>query len=186
MAQSASPRPLLTIEEFFKLEESASMRHEYVGGVLYALAGASVRHNLLIGNIVAALRPSARERGCDVLTETVKLRIGDDVVYYPDIMVACNPDDTDPLYRTNPCLIIEVLSPTTSSIDRREKAMAYRRVPDLETYLIVYQDERHIERHWRSPDGAWQHAELHTKGIVPLPCPGIELTIDDLYGDVDL
>lgn len=162
------------------------MRHEYVGGVLHALAGASRRHGRIVGNIRTALELAARGKGCEVYSESTMLRIGDEIVYYPDIMVVCDPEDDHPQYAVNPCLIVEVLSPTTASIDQREKAMTYRRVADLTTYLIVYQDERHIERFWRDDRGAWQHAELHTKGLVPLPCPGIELTLDDLYLGIDL
>ncbi len=85
-------------------------------------------------------------------------------------MVACEPPDTDnPTCRTNPCLVAEVLSAYSESIDRHEKLLAYRGVSTVETYLIVHQDMRRVERHYRGGDGDWRRADHVRDGYIPVP-----------------
>lgn len=162
------------------------MRHEYVGGSLYALAGASDRHNEIVTNLVAALRPGIRGTACKLYSNDMKLRLSDDVVYYPDLMVVCDPTDRDRYVRNRPCAIVEVLSPTTEVTDRREKLFGYRQIRSLQAYILIAQDELHVERHFRNALGQWENAELTGEGIVPFPCPEIELTIADIYEGIDL
>lgn len=186
MAQSASPYPYLTVEEYFAFEESSPIRHEYIGGQLYALAGASDRHNEIILNIAARIHPLLRGTSCRVYTESMRLRVTENIYYYPDLMVTCDPGDRDRLVRHSPCLIVEVLSPGSIVTDRREKLFAYRQITSLEAYVMVYQDEMRVERHYRDADGVWRNAEVARKGNVPLPCPEIRLTLDDIYDGVDM
>ena len=181
---AATPHRLLTVEEYLQLEAESTVRHEYVGGELYAHAGTSERHNLIVANLITLLRTAARGTGCRALVGDVKLRAAADVIYYPDIMVVCDDGDDDPYIKERPCLIVEVLSPSTESIDRREKLMAYRRIESLRAYLMVYQDQRRVARQWRDEQGAWWQAEVSGDGIVPIPCPRLTLTLDDIYEDV--
>ena len=154
MAERVTPHHPLTIEEYLKLEESATVRHEYVGGEIFAMVGATKRHNRIIGNIYGRLWGAARGGPCRVYSESVKLRVADDVIYYPDVMVACGPEGDDPLIEDDPCLVVEVVSPSTETTDRREKLAAYKRMPGLRAYLIVSQDRMWIERHFRAENGA--------------------------------
>src|SRR5947209_849523 len=101
------------------MEEASQTKHEYVAGEVYALSGATRRHNQIAGNILAQLWAAARGGHCDVYGSDMRLRIGDDAVYYPDVQVVCDPADAEPLFTTNPCVVVEVLSPRTSSIDLR-------------------------------------------------------------------
>src|SRR5688500_16788751 len=95
-------------------EESIDVRHEYVDGFLYAMVGASKNHSVITGNIEAALRPAARRTQCRIYRTEVKLRVAPRRVYYPDLMVVCDPEDrNDSLIVTKPCLVVEVLSPGT-------------------------------------------------------------------------
>ena len=178
------PHELLTIQEYLEMEETASVRHEYVGGMVYAMVGATKRHNRIIGNISARLLGASRGGPCRVYTEAVKLRV-EDVIYYPDVMVACGPEgeDEDPLIEEAPCLAVEVASPSTESIDRREKMLAYRSISSLRAYLIVAQDDRRVERYWRGEDGEWRQGEAVGEGSkVPIPCPGpIKITLSEIY-----
>jgi Uma2 family endonuclease len=155
-----------------------------VGGMVYAMVGATKRHNRVIGNISARLLGASRGGPCRVYTEAVKLRV-EDVIYYPDVMVACGPEgeDEDPLIEEAPCLVVEVASPSTESIDRREKMLAYRSIPTLRAYLIVAQDDRRVERYWRGEDGEWRQGEAVGEGSkVPIPCPGpMEITLSEIY-----
>jgi Uma2 family endonuclease len=114
--------------------------------------------------------------------ESVKLRASDDIFYYPDIMVACDPDD-EPFYETGPCLLVEVTSPSTESIDRREKLVVYKSIPFLKAYLIVEQNRRVVERYWRNEEGEW--AALYNEGSVPVPCPETTLALQEIYAGLE-
>lgn len=180
MAEHTASRSVPTVEEYLKMEETGTVRHEYVAGVIHAMTGATKRHNRIVGNIYRRLANAAGAGPCQVYFESVKLRASDDVFYYPDIMVACDPDD-EPFYETEPCLLVEVTSPSTESIDRREKLAVYRSVPSLKAYLIVEQDRRVVERYWRDEGGEWRQAALYAQGSVPIPCPETALTLDGVY-----
>jgi len=179
----AQPHKPLTVEEYLALEESASRKHEYVAGEIYAHAGATNRHNIIAGNIYALLWNAARGTDCRVYNSDTKLRAAEDIFYYPDIMVVCGGDDTgnDAVYQDAPCMVVEVASPSTASVDRREKLAAYKKLASLRTYLIVSQDERRVERHWRDEGGSWWHADLSGEGRIPVPCSESRLTLDQIY-----
>lgn len=129
---------LLAIDEYLELEKESPVRHEYVGGEIFAMAAASDRHNRVAGNIYALLWPALRGGPCRIYMSDMKVQISDDQVFYPDVMVTCDPDDTGEYVKKRPCLIVEVLSPSTASIDRREKLVAYRRLESLQAYIVLY------------------------------------------------
>ncbi len=184
MAQLASPYPYFTIDEYFEFEESSTVRHEYVDGQLYALAGASARHNQIIWNMILELSPSAKSTGCTVAFQNLKLQVTENIIYYPDLMVLCDPTDNHPLIRSRPCLVVEVLSPGTEGHDRREKLFAYRQIDSLQTYLMIWQDRKRVQRHYRSGDG-WANGEVSSTGDVPLTCPDVTMTLEGIYRDID-
>ena len=181
MAERVTPHHSLTIEEYLKLEEGATVRHEYVGGGVFAMVGATKRHNRIIGNALGRLWMAARGGDSLVYSQSVKLRVADDVIYYPDLMVACSPEGNDPLVEDAPCLVVEVASPSTETTDRREKLAAYKRMPGLEAYLIVSQDRKWVERHFRAEDDAWRRADLLDTGRFSVPCPETELSLAEIY-----
>lgn len=181
MVEYAAPNSPLTIEEYLKLEESATVRHEYVAGEIHAMTGATRRHNRIAGNVYRRLADAAAGGNCRVYMETVKLRVATDTVYYPDVMVACGPEPEDPYVESEPCFVVKVVSPSTEATDRREKLAAYKRLPGLEAYLIVDQERRWVERHFRDADGMWRRADLVDEGRFSVPCPEIELTLAEVY-----
>jgi len=128
MAEPTASHDPLTVEKYLKLEESATVRHEYVGGEIFAMVGATKRHNRIVGNIFGRLWGAARGGDCRVYSEGVKLRVADDVIYYPNVMVACGPEGEDPLVEDDPCLVVEVASLSSETTDRRE---AYQRMSGL-------------------------------------------------------
>ena len=183
MATTAPQRtPPPTVEEFLALEEASSTKHEYVAGQIYSLAGASDRHNRIAMNIAAQLWHAARDGPCRVYGSDMRLRIADDAVYYPDVQVVCDPADTEESYKTRPCVVVEVLSPSTESIDLREKLLAYRRLESLRAYIIVYRDQMRVIRHYRAENNAWFDS-LHASeaDTVGFPCPEVDLTLADVY-----
>ena len=180
MAERSKTHNLLTVEEYLALEEKATVKHEYVAGTVHAMVGATKRHNRIILNIASRLLGASRGGDCRIYTESVKLRATGDAIYYPDVMVACGPAEGDPLIEYEPCLVIEVTSPSTESTDQREKMLNYRKIPSLEAYLIVDQNRHWIERHWRDGEGNWRQGGLD-KGSMPVPCPETKLFIDEVY-----
>ncbi len=172
---------LVSVEEYLELEERSEIRHEYVGGMLHERHVSNDRHNRIVVNLLVKLADAAEEAPCQVYAVDMRLRIGD-VFYYPDVMVACEPPETDnPIWRTDPCLVVEVLSPTSVSTDQREKLLAYRSVPSVETYLMVHQDIQRVERHFRNEKGEWARADHVRDGYIPIPCPETRLTLAGIY-----
>ena len=176
----------LTFDEYLAFEEQSDVRHELVDGHLYAFAGASDRHSLITVNITTLLRVSARGSGCRVYDSDMKLRISARTGYYPDVMVACDPADNQPLYRRNPCLLVEVLSPSTSLTDRREKLIAYQAIESLQGYFMIYRDEHRVESYVRNGDGVWIYSSFVDDQDVWFPCVDLIVPVHELYEDVDM
>lgn len=187
MAHEMRPHPSgsLSVQEYLALEASTGVKHEYVLGQVYALAGAAERHNRVALNIAAALLPGARAAGCRVVGSDQKLQAGDHLYYYPDIQVLCDPTDADPLIKYRPCVVVEVASESTEAIDRREKLLAYRGIPSLSLYLIVAQDRRAVTIHYRDAAGTWQTRQAEPNDTIRVDClRGHELTLEAIYQDV--
>ena len=166
---------LLTADEYLEFEHTADVRHEFVAGTLYAMAGPSKSHNSIAGNLFAAFHGHVRGSPCDAYVSDIKLRLKvghDDLFYYPDVMVACEREEPSEYYLQLPKLIIEVSSPSTEQIDRREKALNYRQIATLEEYVLIAKNRPHLEiqrraDNWRptvvtSPDAT---AEFHSIGL---------------------
>ena len=176
----------MTVEDYFRLEETSPIRHEYVSGEVYAMSGATARHNRIVGNIFAHLLPFARAGPCDAFMNDMRLEAASHRYYYPDVMVVCTPvGDLDVVAR-GPCVVVEVTSSSTARIDLGEKLDAYRQLATLRAYLIVDHRRRRIERHWRDVAGEWQREDLVTEGRLPIPCLDVELTLDEIYERVEL
>jgi len=170
-------KPLMSVEAYLALEAESPVKHEYVAGEIFALAGTTDIHNQIALNIVVKLWESARKAGCRVFASDIKLRTPDDVFYYPDVMVVCE-EDPDPRVKTKPCLIVEVLSQTTETTDRREKLFAYQGIPSLQAYILVASEARRVERYVREA-GGWMHEVAGEE--VDFPCPGLSLRLEEVY-----
>lgn len=177
----ALKKPLLSVAEYLRLEAESPVKYEYVGGEVFALAGTTDKHNQLALNLVVKLWDAARRKGCRVFTSDVKVRTPSDAHYYPDVMVVCK-NDPDPLVKSKPCLIVEVLSPSTEVVDRREKLFAYQGVPELQAYVLVASETRRVERYYRTASEAaqgWMY-ELAADEVA-FPCPGVTLSVEEIY-----
>ena len=181
MAASAKNLPRYSVEEYLALEERSDVRHEYVDGFIHAMAGETERHNLLVLNIAFLLRAAAGGRSCRVVTENVKLHIAAvNKIYYPDVMVLCDPKDDHPSIKRQPCFIAEVLSPSTEATDRREKLESYRTIPGLQAYAIVDPTRCYVEVHQNS-GGVWRAVAAQEGGVVVIPCLGMSLMVEEMY-----
>jgi Uma2 family endonuclease len=177
----------ISVTEYLELERTAPVRHEYVGGYVYAMAGASDRHNLIAGTLYSKLLPIASGRGCQAFISDMKLMCNATVFYYPDVMICCEATDNDPYTRKKPVLIIEVTSPGTERIDHHEKLVAYKSIDTLLEYVLVAQDRFQIEVH-RRRDGRWQQPEFLSEAgeVLKLESVRLDLTIGEIYSNVKL
>jgi len=179
----------MTVEEYFRFEERSPTRHEYVAGELYAMSGATARHNIIAGNIFARLCPATDNGPCHVFMSDMRVQVADDRYYYPDVAVVRTPIAELDIVAHGPCVVVEVTSPSTARIDRGEKLEAYRRMPALRAYLIVDHRRRRVERHWReSTSDVWVREEIvgDSPTAVPVPCLDTSLPRDAIYRLVEL
>ena len=168
---------------YLEFEESSTERHEYVDGIIHALPGETIRHNEIAGNLYTVLRGDARRRGCRIVFESVKLWIPSlNRYYYPDVMVLCDPRDTDERIAQYPCFIAEVFSPSTEGIDRREKLQAYRTIETLQGYLMVDPKRNAAEYVKRTPQG-WRTYALE-EGDFEVDCLETLVEIQALFEGV--
>ena len=156
MTSSAHKLPI-TAAEYLEGERVAETRHEFVDGRVYAMSGASRRHNEICLDLASLLQAHLRGGPCRTYIEAVKVQIADDLgegYYYPDVFVACEPGDDDSHVVRNPKLIIEVLSESTSRIDRTDKLTNYKRIPTVEEIVLIEQEWPEIVVFRRS--GRWK------------------------------
>ncbi|MBI2301233.1 MAG: Uma2 family endonuclease [Armatimonadetes bacterium] len=158
MSEPSRVEALLTPEAYLAWEESADVKHEYVGGHVYALAGASPAHIRIVANLTGLLWQHLAGHPCEVMGNDLKVRPAEDVIYYPDLTVVCDPDPQQD-FTDRPRVIIEVSSPSTRRIDEAEKADAYWRLPSVEAYILVAQDVLWVRVLRRGPDG-WETESL--------------------------
>jgi len=182
-------RRLLTEREYLEREAQAAVRHEYVGGVAYAMAGAGERHNRIALNVAFQLRAAARGTSCGVYVSDMKLRVAHAAAYYyPDVMLSCEPASPETAVKEAPCLIAEVLSPATAATDTREKLHAYRGIETLRYYVVVDSDRVSVSYHVRGDDGGWLAANLDPGERLEVACGPVQaaLTLASIYEDTGL
>jgi Uma2 family endonuclease len=181
MADAARDISMVSASEYLAQEEASQTRHEFVNGVVYAMVGASERHNLIAFNLAGALFGHLPE-SCSVFHADMKLRIVLDraeYFYYPDIMVCCGPSDQSLHYREGPILLGEVLSQSTERTDRVEKFDAYRMIPALEEYILVAQDAPQVEIFRRRTD--WRRETFNIDDAFRLECVDFTMAVAALY-----
>ena len=187
LAEKLSFSSYITEAEYLAGEPLATVRHEYVDGKVYAMAGTSHRHNDIAINIIAMLRPLTRNTPCKVNASDVKVRVDQSkAYYYPDVVVGCEADDTNPYYLEKPCLIVAITSKSTEWKDYAQKAVAYQKLSSLQAYWVVSQEQPQVVVFYRDGDNGWEvtrYADLEQ--TVPLPCLETPLTLADIYAGVD-
>ena len=175
--EATAKSALLTVEEYLAGEPASEVRHEYLGGTVYAMAGASVDHNTISLNLATSLRSHLRGKPCGAFMADVKVRLNlanDDIFYYPDVMVACDPRDTDKFFKRFPKVLIEVMSESTERIDRREKRWSYQQIETLEEYVLVAQDRMEVTVFRRA--NGWK-PEVFTRADQTLALPSLEFSL---------
>lgn len=178
--------PPISEADYLEMEENSRIRHEYVDGYIYAMAGGSRSHNKINGNIYAALHQHIKGTPCDVYMSDVKLKIAHrHSYYYPDLMLGCSREEPHDYFLTQPCLIIEVLSKSTASTDRREKLIAYQSIASLREYCLIAQNTCRVERYHRLDETGLWHLTVYEKGdTLEFSCIDFALSMSDIYAGV--
>ncbi len=174
----------LSVKDYLDLEEASDVKHEYVAGQIFAMVGTRDVHNTVALNIASRLRNHLRGGPCRTYISDMKVRVdAADAFYYPDLFVSCDPRDTEPYYKRYPCLIVEVLSPSTEAVDRREKLRNYRMLETLKEYVLVSLEERKLEIFRREATGEWGVDTLVEGDPLELRSVGLSLSMADVYED---
>lgn len=136
----------LGLDDYLAWENAQTERHEYYRGETFAMVGVRRVHGMVSLNLAASLKSALRGSPCEVFTESLKVQVADEAVFYPDVFVTCHADDlrTDMVFR-HPLLIVEVLSDSTQGYDRSLKFAMYRRIAELREYVLIDPDSRSVE-----------------------------------------
>jgi Uma2 family endonuclease len=182
---------VFTPEEYLRLERQSEIRHEFLDGCVYAMAGESVAHSTICFNLAVVVGSRIQGGPCRGFSPNMKVRAGEKGLYaYPDLMVVCG----EPAFRdergdvlTNPTVIFEVLSPSTEAYDRGEKFARYRaQIETLRDYVLVSQHAPRVEHHTRLTDAAWSREEIDgTDATLLLASIGCELPLSEIYSRID-
>jgi Uma2 family endonuclease len=188
---TAQPQQYITEEEYIRLERASIIKHEYYQGRIYAMTGAKVAHNVISGNILASLHQQLRHKDCQVMSSDMRIKVQETGLNtYPDVVVICGqPQFTDDTTDTllNPIVIVEVLSPSTELYDRGLKFQNYRTIVSLQAYILVAQDNVHVEYFSRQETDLWTFQEAtNREAIVHIASIGCDLLPSDVYEKVDL
>ena len=185
-----SPTKTLSLEEYRNLETIAEVKHEYHDGEIIEMTGVSINHNSILINLIVLLKLALRGTNYRLQSSDLRLWIPQyNRGLYPDLMLIAG----EPLFNDNrndeilnPCLIIEVLSPSTSGYDRGDKFRYYRSLPQLNQYLLVSQGEILIESYSKTSENNWLLQEYTpARGIISLDSLGISLNLADIYEGID-
>lgn len=180
----------VTPEEYLTFERQAEYKSEYMDGQVYAMSGASLRHNTIVANIIAELGWQLKEHSHRVLPSAMNIRLPDSrKFFYPDVSVFCgepqfHDEHTDVLL--NPVLVIEVLSESTASFDRGKKFLAYQHIESLQEYVLISQDTHLIEQYVRQTRDSWTYtATVGLDSSVTLPSIACTLSLKAVYDKTD-
>lgn len=181
---------VFTPQEYLTLERQATTKSEFFDGEIYAMAGASRKHNLITLNAASELRRQLRGRPCEVYVAEMRVRVGATGLYtYPDASVVCGQpvfEDIQGDTLLNPTVLIEVLSPSTEAYDRGEKFSQYRRLPSLREYVLIAQDRVLVE-HYRRRGDLWVIGDLRSLAeVLHLESIDCQIPLSEIYYQVEL
>jgi Uma2 family endonuclease len=169
--------------EYVAFERTSNVKHEYLDGRIYAMAGGSPEHAALAAAVNGLLFGQLKVGPCRVYSSDLRVRAGV-LTTYPDVTVVCGQVERDPQDTNtalNPTLVVEVTSPSTEVYDRGEKLEHFKQVPSLQSILIVSQSDRLVE-HWQRRNSGWELTTARPGGCLDLPSVDATLAVDEIYG----
>jgi len=185
----AQPKQYSTEQEYIQFERASIGKHEYFDGQIYAMTGASRIHNLIAGNTLAMLHRQLRKKPCEIFPSDMRVKVTRTGLYtYPDLVIICGkPEFTDDTLDTliNPLVLIEILSPSTERYDRGMKFQNYRTIETLQDYILIAQDQYHVEHYSRQDTGQWLFQEaIGRESALTIRSIECTLTLGDVYEKV--
>lgn len=184
---NAAIRPAMSAQDFLNWDETQTIRHEFVDGEVFAMAGAEDWHVMVTGNIYMALRQHLAGTPCRTLMIDTKLHVARaNSYFYPDVLVTCDAaDHASRLIKSNPKLVVEVLSPSTAAYDRGDKFAHYRLIDALQEYVVVDIDSRRTDIHRKGADGLWVLHPFEAGQAVHLSSVALDISAEQLFAEVD-
>ncbi len=184
--QAAVKTDFVSVADYLAAEDASASRHEYLGGLVYAMAGETRDHNQICQNLAFALRQQLKGGPCKLYISDIRVNFqlrDDEYYYYPDIVVTCDKRDTDKRFVRHPRLIIEVLSESTERVDKREKFFAYTGIASLEEYILVAQSGREVTVFRRA--GNWKPEKITgAKASVVIASLRVKVALSAIYEGV--
>jgi Uma2 family endonuclease len=176
-----------TPEEYFAWEEQQEVKHEYFEGEVYAMSGGTQNHSRVGGRLFSLVDLHLDNSECVVLTSDARVKIQESEKYlYPDVSVTCDERDREtPQFITHPCLIVEVLSPSTEAYDRGDKFELYRRSTSLREYALVSADKIAIDLHRKDDLNRWQSIYFRAGDTVELESINLTFPIERVYRGIE-
>jgi Uma2 family endonuclease len=168
-----------SITDYLKNELDSDCKHEYLKGQVYAMAGASKNHQRISMNIGSLFREHLRNTPCDTFASDIKVKIGDLAVFYPDVIVVCEPETANDYYTEQPLIIVEVLSKSTRRVDETTKRRLYQTLPSLQEYVLIEQDIVDIEICRRSE--GWQPEHYFMGDDITFAAIELTVSVNDIY-----
>ena len=185
MQMALEHTPLMSVEEYFELEENnPDTRYEYIDGHVYMMAGGSANHATIGGNSLAILKSLLRGSSCRAYNSDMKVRVSEKRYFHPDVTVTCDPRDRGTVdFIQSPRLVVEVLSPSTEAYDRGRRLQWYLACPSIEEYLLVDSRTMRIER-YRKEQKKWIYDAFEADDEVELKSLRVRFSVADAYEDV--
>lgn len=185
----ALPQQYLSVDDYLRLESESTIKHEYIDGCAYAMAGATDSHVTIAGNLFALLRPHVRGTGCRAYVSDMKVRVeARNRFFYPDVMITCDSRDQETsMFKRFPKLVVEVLSKSTEAFDRGDKFAAYQALESLQEYVLINTRHQRVEIFRRNDSGLWV-LQSYTSENKTFDLKSIDFTgtFAELYEDVVL
>jgi len=178
---------LVSVEDYLAAELVSPVKHEYLGGVVYAMAGGRNAHNLIASNTLVALGSRLRGRRCRAFNSDTKIRVRLPThvrFYYPDVSVICQPNPQSDSFQDEPAALFEVLSRRTRRIDEGEKKEAYLTIPSLTLYVLVEQTTPALVVFRRTDQGVVREVYQGLDAVVPMPEIELDLPLAEIYDGV--
>jgi Uma2 family endonuclease len=186
---ASQPQPFITPEEYLAMERTAEFRSEYRSGLMVMMAGNTKEHVRIVGDLMILLGNGLQGRPCEPWSNELRVKVSETAYVYPDVIVTCG----EPMFTdcqmdtlTNPLVIVEVLSKTTSDYDRGEKFVNYRRIESLQQYVLISQDKPLVEIYTRQTNRHWDLAEIEgLESILDLTSIDCGLSLSEIYRRVE-
>ena len=179
---------LISVRDYLAGERSARRKHEYVDGVVYAMAGGTVQHSRVASNATGTLHAQLRGHQCQTFNSDIKIRVRlsrGTRFYYPDVSVVCQPNADSDSFHNAPVVIVEVISESTRRIDEYEKREAYLSIDSLCVYMLVELASAAVLVYRRGDSGFDREVYTGLDAIIPLPEIECELALAELYQNVE-